>query len=130
MLTLLGDDGRSARVLAKRQHPLGRDFGIAQQGQGDIAVILGGQRIVKDRRHLFEMLLAQQERTIAHCVVRQVGEGLGLHFEDLPAIKCARPDEILCEEAIMGRILAQGERFLVAERRDGHGGSTLGDRRE
>ena len=61
LLAFFADDGGGARVLAEGQLKFGGDFGIAQHGNGDAAVVVGGFRIAQNFGDLLVVLGPQQE---------------------------------------------------------------------
>jgi hypothetical protein len=71
--------------------------------------------VSEDRRHLLEVLGAKQEGDVPQRLVGEEREPLGVHLEDLLAVELRGGDVLLGEEAILCRVLPQGERVLVRE---------------
>ncbi len=118
LLALLGDDGRGARVLAYRQLEPGGDLGIAQQRHCHDPVVRRGFRVAQDPAHGLVVLRAKHEGNVAHRLVGEDGQRLGVDREDLLALE--GPDGNVLLRAlhfpVAGLVLAQGERILVDER--------------
>ena len=58
------DDGRT-RVLAQGELALGRHFGIAQEGERYILVVVAGLGVAENLRHLLVVGTAEEERHVA-----------------------------------------------------------------
>ena len=68
LLAFFADDGGCARILAERELKFGGNFGIAQHGDGNAAVVVGSFRIAQDLGNLLVVFGPQQKRNIPHCL--------------------------------------------------------------
>ncbi len=121
LLAFFGDDRGGAGVLAKRQDTLGGDLGVFEQRRGDVAVVGGGFGVVENGGDLREMFGAKQERRVAHGLLRDEGEHLGVDLEDLATFKGGGRNAFFGEQAIFGVVGAERERVLVRKSGRGHG---------
>ena len=110
LLSLLGDDGCGAGILAGRQLELGRNHGVAQECHGHTLVVTRGFRVRQDLGDLLVMLLAQQEGDVLHGGVGQDGQSFW-----------AYPQDFLAGEVVNGDILLRTRNLVII-------GFILGDR--
>ena len=111
-------DGRTG-VLARREHPAGRDVGVAEQVEGDEAVVAGGLGVIQDRRELSQVAGAQEVGDLAHGLRREEAQRLVLHFQERPQGSVDGGHALGREQAVGGGVLSQREEVLVREL--GHG---------
>ena len=108
------DDG-GAGVLAEGQTAFGGDFGVAQEGEGNVAVVVGGFGIGEDGGHLFVVLAAEEEGDVAEGLGDHAGDAFGFDFEDGMSFKFARAHVVAREEIVLGFVFAELEHGGVLE---------------
>ena len=101
------------------QHEAGRDLGVAQQREGDAAVVLRGLGVVEDGGELGEVPGPVEERDVAEGLPRDEGEGLGGDLQDLLAVERRDGHEVGGDLAVGRLLLRDREGLHVAEL--GHG---------
>ena len=114
-LRALADDDRGAGVLAHRQHPAGRDAGVAQQVGGHEPVVGRGLRVVDDPPQLGQVGRAQQVLDVVHGLVHQRGDGGRVDLQEGPAGGLDRPAGTQVETAVLGVVRAEWEDVGVVE---------------
>ena len=114
-LALLADDRGGAGVLAHREDEAGGDLGVAQQREGDAAVVLRGLGVVEDGGELGEVRRPVEERHVAERLARDQGEGLGSDLQDLLALEPGHGHEVGGDLAVGRLLLRDREGLQVAE---------------
>ena len=115
----MADDDGGAGVLAPRQHPAGRDVGVAQQLEGDEAVVLRRLGVVENRAELGEVGRPQQVRDVVERGAGDQAEHVGLNRKELSAVHPDGGDAVGGELAVRRVVGAALEDRLVVE--VGHG---------
>ena len=108
------DDGR-ARVLAEGEHALGGRFGVAQEREGDVLVVVARFGVVKDLRDLFVVRTAEHEVHVGEGAVDELGEAFGFNLEDGMSFEFGNRDVVLRNEDVFGFILSVLEHRSVLE---------------
>ena len=119
VLALVPDDDGGARVLAARQHPAGRDVGVAQQLEGDEAVVLRRLGVVDDRTQLREMGRPQQVRDVVEGGAGHPAEHVGVDRQQLAAVDGDGGHAVGAQLAVRRVVGAPFEDGLIVE--VGHG---------
>ncbi len=114
-LAFFADDGCRTGVLAEGQLELGRDFGVAQHGDGHPAIVGRGFGIGENLGDLFVVRGPQQKGYVAHGLVGQQGQAFRVDLEDFLTVKVGGADVILGQETVLGVVLTQRERVLILE---------------
>ena len=120
LLAFFADDRSGASVLAEGQDAMSGDLGVAEEHQGDHAVVLGGGGVIENGGNLGEMLGAEAEIDGLEGFVSKQFEALGGDFEDGISFEFSSADKIGRDFFVFGRIGTGGEDVLVVERRSGH----------
>ena len=122
LLALLGDDGGGAGVLAEGQQALRGDFGVAQHGEGDAAVVGRGLGVGEDGGDLLEVRGAEHEGAVLHRLVGEDLEGLGFDDQHVLVAELLDLHEVggRVDFAVLGRVGPEGEHFLVFEGGSAH----------
>ena len=102
-----------AGVLAERQNALGSRFGVAQELQGDVLVVLAGLRVVQDGCHLEVVLAAQHEFYIVEGLLGEQGECLRRYLHNFLAFKFGSRYTLFRQKAILGCVFTQLEHGCV-----------------
>ena len=93
-MALFTHDDRGAGVLAERQDTFSGDLGVLQQRGGDIAVIVGGFRVIQDSGHLLQVLGSKRERAVVQRLVGEKRQGVWTDLEHGLAIKLGGGDAL------------------------------------
>ena len=110
------DDGRTG-ILAEGKQTLGGHFGIAQEGQCHVLVVVAGFGVAQNLGHLLVVRAAQHERHVAEGRVGHGGQSFLLNLQDGFSFKLAYRHVVLGKQIILSRILALLEHGLILERR-------------
>ncbi len=105
LLALPADDRRRAGVLAERQLELRGDDGVAEKRRRHEAVVRRSLGILQDGRDLPLMLRPEEERHVAHRLVREQGERPRVDDEDRLAAEPGFLHEALRDEPVGRRVL-------------------------
>ena len=108
------DDG-GAGVLAEGQAAFGGDFGVAQEGEGNVAVVVGGFGVGEDGGYLLVVGAAQQEGDVAKGLGDHAGDAFGFDFEDGVTFEFAHTDVVAREEIVLGVVFAELEHGGILE---------------
>ena len=107
------DDG-CAGVLAERKLPFGRDFGIAQKREGDVAVVVAGLGVVEDLTQHRLVLGTEIEVRVVKSLFGHQPETFVVYFYNLFALELGRVYVLVGEQIILGLILRScGEKLLI-----------------
>ena len=120
LLSLLGDHGGGAGILADGELAFGRDLGVAQHRHRDALVVGARLGILQDLGHHLVVLGAQEEADFVHGGVRELLDGLGSHLEDLPSLELRHRNALGGDAAVLRGVFAERERILVDEFGRGH----------
>jgi hypothetical protein len=77
--------------------------------------------VIQDRRHLLQVLRAQEKVDVMKRLVRQQGQRLWIHDEHFLGAKLLHAHMVLGQQTVFGVILAEFEEFLVVKGGRGHG---------
>jgi hypothetical protein len=80
MLAFGGVDDGGAGILAEGEHSHRGHFRIAEHGEGDLAVVLGGLFVFQDRGHLLQVGRTLEKGNIAEGLMRKIGQDIGSTF--------------------------------------------------
>ena len=122
LLAFFGDHRGGAGVLAEGENAFGRDLGVLQERGGDVAVVGRGLGVVEDGGNLCEVLRAKEEGRVAHRLLRNEGEDVGVNLEDFATLEGRGGDAFFRKQAILGVVRAEREGVLVGKSGRGHGG--------
>lgn len=87
LLSFFREDRAGAGVLTHRQNSLRRDFGVLEEGEGDVPIVRARLRIFEDRGDLLEVLRPQHECAVVKGVLRQISQGLGRDLQDVASLE-------------------------------------------
>ena len=115
LLALLAVDDGGTGVLAEREHSLHRSFGVAEELQGDVFVVLAGFRVFQDSGHLLVVGAAEHELTIVETLPGHECKGLGSHLEHPVAFEIGCGHKLLRtgNPVVFGAVLPQLEHGSV-----------------
>ena len=115
------DDGGPG-VLAHRQHAAGGYAGVLEQVEGDETVVGRRLRIVEDVAELLQVAGTEQVRDVAHRLLRQQREDLGLDLHEAALWRVEGGHTVCGQSAVRRVVLADGQQVLVGVvRHAGHG---------
>ena len=113
LLALFSVDDGGPRVLAERQLAFGRHFGIAQEGERYVFVVVRSLGVGKDFGHLLVVRTAKEKRHVAESGVGHSGQSFGGHFQDGFALELADRHVVLGQQVILSLVLTQLEHGRV-----------------
>ena len=108
-LTLFAMDDGSAGILTERQNALGCSFGIAQELQSHILVVLRSLRVGENLCHLLVVRTTKHKFHIVERLLCQHCESLFFYFQNGFTFKLAGRHMVLGEQIVFSIILAQLE---------------------
>ena len=115
LLAFLAVDDGGAGVLAEGQAAFSGDFGVAQEGEGNVAVVVGGFGVGEDGGYLLVVGAAQQEGDVAKGLGDHAGDAFGFDFEDGVTFEFAHTDVVAREEIVLGVVFAELEHGGILE---------------
>ena len=110
------DDSRT-RVLAERQHAFGGNFGIAQESQSYIFIVVACFGVAQNLGDLLVVRTAQHKRNVAESRISHCGKPFLFDFQDRFSFKLAYGYIVFCKQIILGCIFTLLEHGLILERR-------------
>ena len=102
-----------AGILTEWQFAFGGHFGIAQECQRHIFVVVAGFGVAQNFGHLFVVRTAQQERHIAKSGIRHGRQALFCNFQNRFTLEFAHRHIVACQQVVFGFVLAEREHRLV-----------------
>ena len=120
LLAFLTVDNCRTRILAEGEQTLACHVGIAEEGQGDILVVVARLGIAQDLGDLLVVRAAQHEGNIAEGGVRHRGQTLFLDLEDGLTLELRDGNIIFRKQIILCRVRSQLEHRLILKRRCCH----------
>src|SRR5262249_7089911 len=108
-------DDRGPRVLAHGEHAARSDVGVTKEVERYELVVRRGRRVVEDRAELREVPRTEEMRDVAHRLLGELRERLGLDLQEGLAGCLEGGDVIARDESVRRRVGADREKVLVLE---------------
>ena len=115
LLSFFAVDDGCAGVLAEGQLAFGRNFGVAQEGEGDILVVGRGFGVAQNLGYLQVVRAAQEETDVVEGCLRDEPQGLWFYFQNGFSLEIAHADILVGQAHILGVVLAQLEHRGILE---------------
>ena len=100
-------------ILTGGQDAFRRNFGVAQELQGNVLIVLAGFRIVKNGGNLLLMRRTQHKRGVVESLLRQQGQGLWLDFQHFLTVELGNGDMLFGQQIVFGVVMREREGVLV-----------------
>ena len=110
------DDSRT-RILAEGQHTLRGNFGITQESQSHILIVVTCFGVTQNLSNLFVVRTTQHKRNVTESRISHCGQTLFFNLQDGFSFKLAYGHVVFCKQIILSCILTLLEHGLILERR-------------